>query len=130
MFLNRLNSEQQQALQKLAYSVAVSDGEMSEDERQMLEEMQREMHLPLPLKPEHLDIDTAMRLFDSRASRAIVLVTLIKLGFADKAYEIEEQCFIDDLRKAFNYSDNDFEHITDWVKKLVSLEQEMDNYFT
>lgn len=110
----------------MAYSVAVSDGEMTDGERRMLEDMRSEMNLEMESVSPYQAIAELDILFDTRQSRVIALTSLIRLGFADRAYEIEEQCYIDDVRKAFGYSDKEFTQITDWVKRLVSLENEMD----
>lgn len=125
MFLNNLTPQQKEAFYRLAYSVAVSDGEMTDGEKLMLEEMKREMNLPADAKPAYQEIRNVVSLFDTRNSRAIALISMIRVGFADGAYEIEEQCYIDDVRKIFEFTDKDFNLVTNWVKRLVSLEREV-----
>lgn len=124
MFLSSLNKEQKEVFFRLAYSVVVSDGEMTEDENLMLEEMRREMNLSEKVIPVYQDIKGIETVFTSKKSRTIALISLIRIGYADRAYEIEEQCYIGDARKAFNFTDEDFNRITTWVKRQVSLEQE------
>lgn len=130
MFLSSLNQEQKEVFFRLAYSVVVSDGEMTGGEKRMLDEMRREMNLAEEVVPVYQDIQGVEKIFDSRASRTIALISMIRLGFADEAYEIEEQCYINDVRKAFEFADKDFNCITNWVTRLVSLEQEVQAFMS
>jgi len=49
---------------------------------------------------------------------------LLRLAYADGAFEIEEQFFLKDLSRAFEISANDFQLIDNWVRRLISLERE------
>jgi len=128
MFFERLTGEQKKMLLGMAYSVAVSDGEMSEEEKSMLARIGHEMNIGNEHSFEYVNIESVRSLFKEQATRTIALITLIKIGFADQAYEIEEQCYIDDIRRELGFSDGDFNRITDWVKRLVSLEGEIRKY--
>ena len=60
----------------------------------------------------------------SRRSRIVALIALIRIGYADGAFEIEEQCLLSDLCRAFDISDADFGLIQNWVRRLIALERE------
>ena len=57
------------------------------------------------------------------------MISLIRLAYADGAFEIEEQCFLKDLSKAFEIPESDFQLIDNWVRRLISLEKEAGAFF-
>ncbi|MBD3648524.1 MAG: hypothetical protein HUJ31_13965 [Pseudomonadales bacterium] len=128
MFLSSLNQRQKEAFICLAYNVVVSDGDLTMSEQVMMEEMRREMDLNPTFKARYLDIEGIESIFDSRRSRAIALISLIRLGYADGAFDIEEQCFLKDLSHAFAISEDEFNLIDNWVRRLMSLEREANSF--
>ena len=48
----------------------------------------------------------------------------MRLSYADGAFEIEERCYLDDLRKELEISDDRFEEIQAWVRRLVALDHD------
>ena len=89
-----------------------------------MDELRREMSLADTFTPEYLPIDGVADLFPTHQSRVIVLIALIRVAYADDVFDIEEQCFIQDLCTAFNISTPQFTRIDNWVKRLVSLQHE------
>lgn len=124
MFLASLTQKQKEAFIRLAHNVVVSDGELSVGERVMMEEMRAEMGLSPDFEASYLPIEGIEKIFDSRRSRAVAMLSLIRLGYADGAFEIEEQCFLDDLARAFDIHETEFGLIQNWVRRLNSLERE------
>lgn len=124
MFLASLDQRQKEAFICLAHNVVVSDGELSVGERVMMDEMRREMNLDDGVEAHYLPLDGIHEIFDTRRARAIALLSLIRLGYADGAFEIEERCFLADLAKAFEFSDTDFGLLQNWVRRLIALERE------
>ncbi|MDA0789088.1 MAG: hypothetical protein O2780_06470 [Proteobacteria bacterium] len=124
MFLASLTRKQQQVCYCLAHSVVVSDGELTAGEEQMMAEMRREMALPTRFEPHYVAAEGHRALFDTGRSRAIVLIALIRLAYADGAFEIEEQCYIHDLATEFDLSGDQFSMIDNWVRRLLALQEE------
>ena len=124
MFLSALTSSQKEAFFCLAHNVVVSDGDLTVEESAMMEEMRREMDLAATFQAEYLEIDGIDEVFDTRRSRTIALISLIRLGYADGAFEIEEQYFLKDLSDAFKIAEEEFSLIDNWVRRLQSLEKE------
>ncbi len=87
------------------------------------------MGLRIEFEPHYLDVDGTQDVFDSKRSRTIVLVSLIRLGYADGAFEIEEQSFLNVLCNAFEISENEFVLIENWVRRLIALEREANAFF-
>jgi|TARA_B100002003_G_scaffold249194_2_gene284869 tellurite resistance protein len=102
----------------------ISDGELSVGERVMMEEMRKEMALSADFDPHYLNVEGTREIFDTRRSRSIVLISLVRLGYADGAFEIEEQSFLKVLCNEFEISNDDFALIENWVRRLITLERE------
>lgn len=124
MFLSSLLGSQKEIFMCLAHNVVVSDGVLSTAEEIMMEQMRREMNVEPTFEPEYVDIKGIEEIFDSKRSRGVTLISLIRLGYADGAFEIEEQCFLKELSKQFAISEHEFGLIDNWVKRLISLERE------
>ena len=128
MFLSSLNQAQKETLLCLAHNVAVSDGEFQVGEELMMNEMRLEMNLDPTYEAHYLDLEGIDQVFPNKRSRATVMISLIRLGYADGAFEIEEQCFLSDLSHVFDISDADFQRIDNWVRRLISLEKEAQDF--
>ena len=124
MFLTSLNQSQKEAFICLAHNVVVSDGELSVGERVMMQDMRREMGLPPEFEARYLPLEGIEKVFDSRRSRIIALIGLVRLGYADGAFEIEEECLLSDLCSAFEISRTDFTRVRNWVRRFIVLERE------
>lgn len=124
MWLSSLSGGQRKALLGLAHNVVVSDGLLDPNEEGMLDEFKREMELNPGLELEYLELDGIDDVFDSRKSRVIALLNLIRLSYADGALEIEEECLLKEISRTFEVSDSDFLLLDNWVRRLLALEDE------
>ena len=124
MWLSSLEPEQRKALLGLAHNVVVSDGLLDPNEEGMLDEFKREMELNPALESEYLELEGIKQTFDSRKSRLIALLNLLRLSYADGAFEIEEECLLREISEAFGVSDEEFMLLDNWVRRLLSLEDE------
>jgi len=123
MWLSSLSNEQRTALMGLAHNVVVSDGLLDPNEEGMLDEFKLEMELS-QVDVEYLELSGIEEIFDSRKSRVVALVNLLRLGYADGAFEIEEECLLREVCKAFQLPDEEFLLLENWVRRLVALEDE------
>lgn len=124
MWLSTLKRDQQEAMLRLAHNVIVSDGLLDPNEEGMLEAFRREMGVAKDFQVEYLELDGIETIFPDRQSRLIVLVNLCKLSYADGAFEIEEECLINEIRKAFDVSEGHFALLENWCKRMSLLEAE------
>ncbi len=124
MWLSSLSDDQRQALLRLAHNVVVSDGLLDPNEEGMLAEFQREMDLQGSDELEYLELDGIADIFDSRRARVVALLNLLKLSYADGAFEIEEECLLKEISTTFAVSDEEFLLMDNWVRRLTSLEEE------
>ena len=124
MWLSQLSGEQQETMLRLAHNVIVSDGLLDPNEEGMLEAFRREMDVPADFQVEYLELDGISRVFSEHKERLIVLMNLCKLSYADGAFEIEEECLINEIRKAFDVSEAQFDMLQGWIKRMTLLESE------
>ena len=124
MWLTSLQPEQRKALLGLAHNVIVSDGLLDPNEEGMLDQFKREMELHPSIEADYLELEGIEQVFDSRKSRVIALLNLIRLSYADGAFEIEEECLLKEISRTFEVSDEEFLLLDNWVRRLVALEDE------
>ena len=124
MWLSQLSGEQQETMLRLAHNVIVSDGLLDPNEEGMLEAFRREMGVSADFQVEYLELDGISRVFSERKELLIVLMNLCKLSYADGAFEIEEECLINEIRKAFDVSEAQFDMLQGWIKRMTLLESE------
>ena len=124
MWLSSLSTEQRKALLGLAHNVVVSDGLLDPNEEGMLDEFKREMELNQSRELEYLELAGIEKIFDTRKSRVVALLNLLRLSYADGAFEIEEECLLKEISQAFSLSDEEFLLLDNWVRRLISLEAE------
>ena len=124
MWLSSLTADQRKALLGLAHNVVVSDGLIDPNEEGMMDEFKREMELSPATESEYLELDGIEQTFDSRKSRLIALLNLLRLSYVDGAFEIEEECLLKEISEAFGVSSDEFMLLDNWVRRLLSLERE------
>ena len=124
MWLKSLTNRQRDALLGLAHNVVVSDGILDPNEEDMLDEFKREMALNPDVVSDYLELDGIGEIFDSRRSRTVAVLNLLRLSYVDGAFEIEEECLLKEVARAFGINDDDFALMDNWVRRLVGLEQE------
>ncbi len=113
---------------RLAHNVVVSDGLLDPNEEGMLAEFSREMELSNVEELEYLELEGIAEIFDSRRSRVIALLNLLKLSYADGAFEIEEECLLKEISEAFAVDDAQFMLMDNWVRRLTVLEREAQSF--
>ncbi len=124
MWLSSLQSEQRKALLGLAHNVIVSDGLLDPNEEGMLDQFKREMELHPSVESEYLELDGIERVFDTRKARVIALLNLLRLSYADGAFEVEEECLLKEISRTFEVTDDEFLLLDNWVRRLLALEEE------
>jgi tellurite resistance protein len=124
MFLYELDNHQKEAFICLAHDVVVSDGELSPGEQLMMDELKREIGLSSGFEPHYMPIDGIGEIFNTRSARVATIIALIRLGYADGAFEIEEQFLLKEICKTFEVTESDFTIIENWVRRLIALEKE------
>lgn len=124
MFLYELTQAQKEAFICLGHNVVVSDGDLTPDEQVMMETLRREMGLDESFEPHYIPVEGIHELFESQRARVAVLINLIRLGYADGAFEVEEQMLVNQICQELKVDDEQFTRIENWVRRLIALEKE------
>jgi tellurite resistance protein len=124
MWLSSLTRQQREALLGLAHNVVVSDGLLDPNEEGMLDDFKREMDLNPKCESQYLELSGVDKVFDTRRARTIALLNLLRLSYVDGAFEIEEECLLREIGRAFGMPDAEFQLMDNWVRRLVALEAE------
>ncbi len=127
MWLSTLSEAQRIALLGLAHNVVVSDGLLDPNEEGMLEQLRREMGIDAGHELDYLELDGISQIFSTRPVRVVALLNLLKLSYADGAFEVEEECLLKEISSTFNIPDDEFLLLDNWVKRLISLENEAES---
>ena len=128
MWLRGLNDPQRRALLGLAHNVVVSDGLLDPNEEQVMDELRAEMGLGSDVLADYIELDGLDRVFDSSRARSIALINLIRVGYADGAFEIEEECLLHELATQFAVDKPTFSRMEDWVRRYIAIEQEIQDF--
>lgn len=123
MWLSSLSDDQRMALMRLAHNVVVSDGLLDPNEEGMLNEFRREMELA-STDVEYLELEGIESIFGDRQSRVVAILNLLKLSYADGAFEIEEECLLKEICRSFDINDDEFLLLDNWIRRLNALEEE------
>ncbi len=124
MWLGQLSAEQRLALLDLAHNVVVSDGLLDPSEEGMLAEFKAEMGLPLSHETGYLPLDDIHTTFPDRRARTIALINLLRLSYADGAFEIEEECLLKEVSRVFGFDAKEFLLLDNWVRRWLALQHE------
>jgi tellurite resistance protein len=124
VWLSSLTAQQREALLGLAHNIVVSDGLLDPNEELMLDEFKREMELNPATESQYLELSGVDEVFDTRRARAIAILNLLRLSYVDGAFEIEEECLLKEVSRAFGMAEAEFRLMDNWVRRLVALEEE------
>ena len=58
------------------------------------------------------------------------MLNLLKLSYADGAFEIEEECLLKEISEAFAVDNAQFMLMDNWVKRLTVLESEAQSFMS
>ena len=130
MWLSSFSGDQRLVMLRLAHNVIVSDGLLDPNEEGMLLELKQEMGLSELVELEYLELQGIQDVFQDKRSRVVVVINLIKLSYVDGAFEIEEECLLKEISRAFDISDTEFLLLDNWVRRLSALEVEAEAFFT
>ena len=124
MFLQELTESQKKTFICLAHDIIVSDGILRADENFMMEQLRREIGLSNDFQPHYITLEGIDSIFDTRSARIAVLLNLIRLAYADGAFEIEERFLLAEICQIFSIDSQLFALAENWVRRLIALEKE------
>ena len=104
MFLSLLNFNQKKLFISLAFNLAVSDGEFSENERMVIKSYSAEMEMELKLEDIDLDIDHVVSEINSLCGvreKKIIVFEMIGLAMSDYHYDDGERAIVHKVLETF-----------------------------
>ena len=116
MFLGMLDGYQQDAFMALALRVVMADGTIHPVEETLLKIRSAEMGGGVSAPPLELVDMPNLGLFNTRASRVIVMLELYVLAFSDKYLAPEEIPVLDELAEVFGFKEADLAPLRTWAK--------------
>ncbi|MEO2184320.1 MAG: TerB family tellurite resistance protein [bacterium] len=90
----------------------------------MMGELKRGIGLSSEFEPHYMPIDGIGEIFNTRSARVTTIIALIRLGYSDGAFEIEEQFLLREICATFEVTESDFTIIENWVRPLIAFEKE------
>ncbi len=122
MFLNRLKKKEKKAFLELAHHVARSDGDFSDDEKNIIEKYCMEMQIEnLAFNDKKFDIYDTLSKFKSQNSKKIVVLELMALIYSDDFLHEGERVVLEKILEEFDLSYNLSIVYTEWAKTMLSL---------
>ena len=125
MFLNMLSQEEKEAFLKLAYLVAKSDEEVSNQEEELINIYCTEMNIEnKDIDLETLSLEEILDDFKSPISQKIVLIEILALIYSDEILHQNEQEIIDRIAEKFNISSTLLLIYQEWAKAMLALSKQ------
>ena len=122
MFLNRLKKNEKVAFLELAHHIARSDGDFSEDQKDIIGKYCMEMQIEdIKYDEEKFDIYTTLDKVKNSSSRKIILLEIMALIYSDNFLHEEERKVLEKVLEEFDLNYNLSIVYTEWAKTMLSL---------
>lgn len=127
MFLDKLNSEEQDAFLSLSVYAAKANGVVAEEEKNMIEEYCREMGIAFFDAEDVLPFEKIVEIYSESEiqNRKIVLLEILGLVYADGIYDEKEKAFIQDFAEKICLDSEIVEKQTELIIRYLALAKEM-----
>lgn len=127
MFLDQLNSKEQEAFLSLSVHAAKANGVVEEEEKDMIEEYCREMGISFFDAENVIPIEKVVESYaDSEIQcRKIVLLEILGLVYADGTYDVKEKEFIRNFAQNICLDPETVKKQTELIVKYLALVKEM-----
>ena len=129
MFVHTLTEKQQSSFFSLAKQFLHADAVLSAEEKNLLELLVAEAGGDPSAEIPDGDLDELLAAFDSRQSRATVLLELIGMAHADENFCPDESRFILSVGERLGLSREEVNKMNDWVTRQMSLAAEVEGFW-
>ena len=123
MFVQNLNTSQQEILLSMAKQVISVDGIIDEREMNLFYVLKSQCNQDVK-DEESINFEKARELFSTKASKVSLMLELIGVAHADEEYRREEQEFIKKVANSIQISENILCDLENWVKRQIILVKE------
>lgn len=129
MFLHLLNDTQQKAFLALAKQFIEADSTLSDTEQNVFELALAESGQSFDEELPAGTLEELAQPFDSRQSRAVVLLEMIGIGHADDEFHPAESEFVNKLGAQFNIAAEEIAEMESWIQRQMALAQEVEKFW-
>ncbi len=131
MYLMNLRENVKKAFLELAYLVAVSGNDFSDEEKLVMEAYKKELQIEYDLLnfDSNIDLDMVEQVIRENANEAekkIIVFELIGLAMTDNQYDDEERKQIKQMNAAFQLDDDYPSKCEALINKYVELQNQID----
>ncbi len=129
MFLSDLTELQKAAFYNIAKKLIYSDDILDVNEADLMGKLEREMNMPGSSVPVQENLEESLKTFDSKKSKAVVILELLVLANIDDDFNTEEDGFIKNIADSFGISSIDFSGMKWWAAKKLDVDREASKFF-
>ena len=135
MYLMNLSEKVKKAFLELAYLVAVSDNDYSDDEKLVMEAYKKELQIEYDLNnlEGNIDPEAVVQVLCAEANEAekkIIVFEITGLAMTDNQYDDEERKMIKQMNAAFKLDDDYPSKCEALINKYVELQSQIDALVT
>jgi len=122
MYLNYLEEDEKVAFLKIAHIVALSDGDICENEKVIIGSYCNEMGInDIELNVQNESIENLSNEFNTKKSKNIVILELMSIIHANGYFKESEKIIINQLTKKFAIDDKYIEKVRLWSQSLMQI---------
>ena len=125
MFLADLSGQQKISFHNIAMDLIYSDEILDINEAHLMAKLEREMGLANKNIPKNKDLQA----FDTRKSKAIVILELLMIAYSDEDFNVDESNYIKKIADFLEINSMDFTEMKWWAKKKSELDKEASKFF-
>ncbi len=127
MFLKQLNQIEKEAFISLAVRAAEANGNISDEEYQMIEEYCGEMEIAFFDARNIKSLEDVISLFSDSEDqhKKIVILEIIGLMYADGGYDKEEKAFVEKLADGIGVSSEAVKKSEETLVKYIDMTKEL-----
>jgi len=125
MFLNKLTKKEKKAFLQLAYYVALSDGDFSDKQKNIIQIYTQEMGIKdKGFKKDKFNLKKTLSKFKTKKSQRVAFLELLALVYSDFIVHKAEKEIIEVMLEEFQIDSKTFLIYSEWTKAILALSSE------
>ena len=127
MFTHLMNEEEKNKFLELVYKISKIDGEYAEEEEELINSYKQELGLDVIEDTEPINNLIGYFANKPKELKRIVVFEVYGMILADDKIEKNEEQVLNEIRKEFNFEEDELEDILSLVKKLQNVYDDIYN---
>lgn len=129
MFLSDLTEPQKAAFYNIAMGLIYSDEILDINEAELMAKFKSEMDMSNKKIQNHKNMEDSLKAFDTKQSKAILILELLTLAYSDDDFNVDESTYIQKIIETLEINSFDFTEMKWWVEKKIALDKEARKFF-